>query len=117
MQAIKARNYVTWPTLTPKTVRKHFTESVEVQKGHMKQQCQNIQSTKIKIEPDDKPIPDLETHVVISNNITNPPSFIKKQQRNQNSKTFSYASSMQTTPCTATNLDASWQHQARETNI
>jgi hypothetical protein len=42
MQAIKAGNYVTWPRLTPKTVRKHFPESDGVQKGHMKQQHQNV---------------------------------------------------------------------------
>jgi hypothetical protein len=45
------------------------------------------------------------------------PQSRRKQQRNQNSKTFSYALSMRTTPCTQTNLDASWQHQAREKNI
>jgi hypothetical protein len=44
----------------------------------MKQQCQNIQSTKIKIEPDDKPIPDLRTHIDIPNNTANPNSVKKK---------------------------------------
>ncbi len=44
----------------------------------MKQQCQNVQSTKVKIDPDDEPIPDLGTHVDISNNPTNPNSFKKK---------------------------------------
>jgi hypothetical protein len=78
MQAIKAGNYVTWPLLTPKTVRKHFPESDKLQKGYMKQQCQNVRSTKIKIEPDDEPIPDLGTHVDISNNTTNPNSVKKK---------------------------------------
>jgi hypothetical protein len=44
----------------------------------MKQQCQNVQSTKIKIEPDDKPIPDLGTHIDFSNNTTTPNSVKKK---------------------------------------
>jgi hypothetical protein len=48
MQEIKAGNYVTWQRLTHKTVRKHFPESDKVQKGHIKQQCQNVQSIKIK---------------------------------------------------------------------
>jgi hypothetical protein len=63
MQAIKAGNYVKWPIPTPKIVRKHFPESDEVQKGYIKQKHQNVQSTKIKVEPDDEPIPDLGTHV------------------------------------------------------
>jgi hypothetical protein len=71
MQAIKAGNYVTWPGLTPKIVQKHFPESDKVQKGPMKQQHQNIQPSKIKIEPDDVPIPDLVTHADTSNNTTN----------------------------------------------
>ncbi len=77
MQAIKAGNYVTWPKLTPEIVRKHFPESDKVQKGHMKQQHQNVRATKIKIEPDGKPIPDLGTHTDISNNIANPDIVMK----------------------------------------
>jgi hypothetical protein len=38
MQAIKAGNNILWPRLTPEMARKHFPESAEVQKGHMKQQ-------------------------------------------------------------------------------
>jgi hypothetical protein len=117
MQAIKAGNNVTWPRLTPKTILKHFPESDEVQKGHMKQQRQYKRSTKIKIEPDDEPIPDLRTHVDISNNTTNPTQSRRKQQRNQNSTTSSYALLMQTTSFTPINLDAFRQHQARETII
>ena len=48
--AINAGNYITWPGLTAKTVRRHFPESDETQKGHMKQQHQNVRSTRIKIE-------------------------------------------------------------------
>ncbi len=62
MQALKAGNYVTWPRLIPPKVQKHFPESDKVQKGHMKQQCQNVQSTKIKFELDSEPVPDLGKH-------------------------------------------------------
>ena len=48
--AINSGNYITWPGLTAKLVRRHFPESDETQKGHMKQQRQNVRSTKIKIE-------------------------------------------------------------------
>ena len=36
IKAIKAGNYNTWLTLTPSTVQRHFPESDETQKGHMK---------------------------------------------------------------------------------
>jgi hypothetical protein len=48
--AINARNYNTWPGLSPQAVRCHFLELDETQKGHMKKQQQNMRSTKIKIE-------------------------------------------------------------------
>ncbi len=48
INAIKAGNYVTWPELTAEAVHKHFPESDETQKGHMKQHRQNVRSTKVK---------------------------------------------------------------------
>ncbi len=42
------------PGLTAKAVGKHFPESVETQKGHMKKQCQNVRSTKQKLAVEDK---------------------------------------------------------------
>jgi len=48
IKAIKAGNYVTWPELTAEAVHKHFSESDETQKGHMKQQHQNVKSTEVK---------------------------------------------------------------------
>jgi len=48
IKAIKAGNYITWPELTAEAVHKHFPESDEMQKGHMKQQHQNVRSTKVK---------------------------------------------------------------------
>jgi hypothetical protein len=39
IKAIKAGNFITWPGLTNTTVKKHFPESDETIKGHMKKQC------------------------------------------------------------------------------
>ena len=46
IKAINAGNYTTWPGLTSEAVRKHFPESDETQKGHMKRQRQGVRSTK-----------------------------------------------------------------------
>ena len=46
--AIQAGNYVTWPGLTAATIRKHFPNSDETQKGHMKKQRQGVRSTRIR---------------------------------------------------------------------
>ncbi len=45
VKAINAGNYTTWPGLTATAVRKHFPESDETQKGHMKRQRQGLRST------------------------------------------------------------------------
>jgi hypothetical protein len=42
IKAIKAGNYNTRPTITLTTVRRHFPESDEMQKGNMKKQCQGV---------------------------------------------------------------------------
>jgi hypothetical protein len=47
---IKVGNFVTWPGLTAATVRKHFPESDETEKDHIKKQHQGVRSTKIKEE-------------------------------------------------------------------
>ena len=52
LKAIKAGNYVTWPGINIKTVNRHFPESDETTKGHMKKQRQNVRSTKIKESPE-----------------------------------------------------------------
>ena len=53
MKAIKMNNYATWPGVNAKTVRNHYPdESVEVQKGQMKKQRQNVQSTKVREHKD-----------------------------------------------------------------
>ena len=50
LTAIEAGNYVTWPGLTTAAVRKHFPDSDETQKGHMKKQRQGVRSTRTKEE-------------------------------------------------------------------
>jgi len=55
IKAIKAGNYSTWPTINPTVVRRHFPESDETQKGHMKRQRQGVRSTRVNQEK--------ETHV------------------------------------------------------
>jgi hypothetical protein len=47
IKAINAGNYTTWPGLTSAAVRKHFPESDETQKGHMKRHRQGVISTKV----------------------------------------------------------------------
>jgi hypothetical protein len=42
ISAINFGNYVTWLGLTAKAVQRHFPESDEKQKGHMKKQRQNV---------------------------------------------------------------------------
>ena len=48
IKAINSGNYKTWPGITAKAVCKHFPESIETQKEHMKKQWQNVRSTKQK---------------------------------------------------------------------
>ncbi len=53
IKAINNGNYKTWPGITAHVVSKHFPESVETQKGHMKKQRQNVRSTKQKVAMDE----------------------------------------------------------------
>ena len=63
IKAINAGNYTTWPGLTSVAVRKHFPESDEMQKGHMKWQQQGVRSTKTlpTIPEEEETITDLPT--------------------------------------------------------
>ena len=53
IKAINHGNYSTWPGVNAKDVNRHFPESVETQKGHMKKQRQNVRSTKEKVIVDE----------------------------------------------------------------
>ena len=52
LKAVKCGNPVTFPGLTASAVNKYFPESDETQKGHMKQQRQNVSSTKANSNDD-----------------------------------------------------------------
>ena len=55
--AINSGNYVSWPGLTSKVIQRHFPELDETQKGHMKQQRQNVRSMRIKIKNENQTQP------------------------------------------------------------
>jgi hypothetical protein len=46
--AVRAGNYTTWPGLTTTLISKHFPDSNETQKGHMKRQRKGVRLTKVK---------------------------------------------------------------------
>ncbi len=48
LDAVCARNYATWPGLTTTLIAKHFPDSDETQKGHMKGQRKGVRSTRVK---------------------------------------------------------------------
>ncbi|KAL7506393.1 hypothetical protein ACHAXN_005053 [Cyclotella atomus] len=50
IKAIDAGFYATWPMLTAKAVRKHFPESDETAKGHMRRVKSGVRSRKAQIE-------------------------------------------------------------------
>jgi hypothetical protein len=48
LKAIRNGNYSTWPGLNAELMSKHYPESVETKKGHMKGPRQGIKSTKVQ---------------------------------------------------------------------
>jgi hypothetical protein len=50
IKAIDAGFYATWPLLTSKAVQKHFPESDETAKGHMRRVKSGVRSTKAQVE-------------------------------------------------------------------
>jgi hypothetical protein len=55
LKAIRKENYLSWPLINVKNVAKCFPESEETQKGHMRGQCQRVQSTKVAEPTEDAP--------------------------------------------------------------
>ena len=51
LAAIEAGNYVGWPLLTTRNVKKYYPETIETLKGHMNQSRKNVRSTKPKKSP------------------------------------------------------------------
>jgi hypothetical protein len=59
IKTINAGNYTTWPGITTTAVQKHFPDSDETQKGHMKRQQQGVISTKaLETIPEDRAMED-----------------------------------------------------------
>ena len=50
-QAIDVGYFTTWPVLTSELVRKYLPKSLAAAKGHMRQDRQNIRSTKTAVSP------------------------------------------------------------------
>jgi hypothetical protein len=48
LKAIKARNYLTWPGITTKTVNRHFPKSDKTAKGHMKSNAKTTDQQEYK---------------------------------------------------------------------
>jgi hypothetical protein len=48
LDTVHARNYATWPGLTTTLIAKHFPDSDETQKGHMRGQRKGVRSTRVK---------------------------------------------------------------------
>jgi len=50
LKAVKAGNYVGWPMLTERNVKKYYPETSETAKGHLNQTRKNVRSTRHKME-------------------------------------------------------------------
>ena len=61
LKAIRKGAYSTWPLVNVKNVNKHFPESEETQKGHMRSQRQGVRSTKITQKQQEMPTAEHET--------------------------------------------------------
>ncbi len=99
MDAINAGNLITWPILTILVFWKHFPDSNETQKGHMKKQRQGVSSTKLKREP---------------YQATQSRKWTQAPQIKWETYSLKYITPAK---CTATKQDTSQQHQAKATNI
>ena len=51
LAAVEAGNYVGWPMLTARNVKKYYPETTETPKGHLNQSRENARSTKPKPKP------------------------------------------------------------------
>ena len=50
IKAIKAGNFIGWPLVNEKNVRKYYPETTETAQGHLNQQRKNVRSTKKDFE-------------------------------------------------------------------
>ena len=66
LKSILNRNYITWLLITVKDVNRHFPESEETQKGHMRNQLQRLRSTKSPLPGTDEPPDEKKQDVFIN---------------------------------------------------
>ena len=68
LKAVAAGNFIGWPLLNVRNVKKYYPETTETLKGHLKQMRRNVRSTKV-IETCDattlkgKKVRDISIHV------------------------------------------------------
>ena len=72
IKSIRNVHYFTWPLLTIHNANKHFPESEEIQKGHMRNQLQGVRSTKAKAPHPGTESPPGEKNVMSSSMCMNP---------------------------------------------
>jgi hypothetical protein len=108
-KAVKPGNFTTWPGLSVKAVHKYFPELDETKQGVMNKQCQNVRSTKLKINPDkDEPVLYLGNHDNIPTmQPIHPQSTTNRKQSQRKCKICLYKSTTQMTQHIVTKLDAS----------
>ena len=75
IHAVRSGNYSTWPGLTVNMVHRHFPDSIETAKGHLKGQRQGIRSTKQKALT--KLIETALVHIKIENPDSPPTNFAR----------------------------------------
>ena len=51
LKAVEAGNYVGWPLLTARNVKKYYPETTETPKGHTNQSRKNVKTTQPKATP------------------------------------------------------------------
>ena len=55
-KAIAARNFIGWPLLNMRNVKKYYPETMETPKGHMNQNRKNVRLTKVFKTSDTTPL-------------------------------------------------------------
>ena len=72
LKSIRNGNYLTWPRITIQNVNRHFLESEETQKSHMKNQRQGVRSTKAKAPHPGTESPPVDKNTMSSSMYMNP---------------------------------------------
>ena len=81
LKSIRNGNYLTLPLLVIHNVNRHFPESEETQKGHMRNQRQGVRSTKSKAPYPGTESPQAEKNVMFSSMCMNPSILCTQNKR------------------------------------